>query len=158
MTTEAEAPVSEETAPGQITCRVVILAPADAILEAWCDPAVQDHLFAGAATRVLDTQGAVRWQLEAPLGRHPAATVTVVERMSSAVVHAIEGDARWGATSRLTVQPLADGEGHDVELWLEYEIEGVFARLLAGLVGGSPQGAAEEALRRLKLRVEALPG
>ena len=135
--------------------RVIIHAEPDQILEAWCDPVVQDHLFANAAERVLDTQGAVRWQLNAPLGQHPAATVTVVERMSTAVVHAIEGDGRWGATSRLTVLPAAEGSGQQVELWLEYEIDGVLARLLAGLVSASPQAMAEVALQRLRTWVEA---
>ena len=143
--------------PGQVSCTTRIDADAAQILEAWCDPVVQDHLFAGAAERVLDTRGAVRWHLNAPLGRHPAATVTVVERMSTAVVHAIEGDGPWGATSRLTVLPAEVGQGNEVTLWLEYEIDGVFARLLASLVSVTPQAAAEEALRRLRDWVHAQP-
>lgn len=142
-------------APGQVSCALRMQGDAGKILDAWCDPVVQDHLFAGAAERVLDTQGAVRWHLNAPLGRHPAATVVVVERMPTAVVHAIEGDGPWGATSRLVVQAEGEGADNEVTLSLDYELDGIFARLLASLVPASPQALAEEALRRLRDWVNA---
>lgn len=154
MSTPAE-PNGAENGP-QVRRALTFGVPAQAILDAWCDPQVQDRLLGDVATLLEGDAERMRWRLHGPWGHEMTFESRRVDVDAGRCVrHAGSGAHGLQVATALSVQPAPGDFGTEAMLEVGYALPGgLVAEAAAKLAGATPRLLAGRVLRRLKAWLE----
>jgi len=145
----------DASGPAPLLRALTVQSSVERVLTAWCDPAVQAVLFAGAAELVEIGTAASRWRLNAPLGQHPVVSLRSQRRSDVLVQQVIQGEDGELASTWLIARPCLHRDGVEVELRVRYAPDGLVERMLTRLLDPAPAVLAGQVLRRLRAWLES---
>jgi uncharacterized membrane protein len=135
---------------------LTIDANPDELLEAWCDPAVQQQVLGDLAELTAGDRNQMRWQVRLPGDRSVQVASELVEcqpgvmaHYRSTAPHDIEMDLVFA------VEPAPADFGTEATVKIECAVPGgTLASAAAKLLGSAPEMLVGRALRRLKALIE----
>lgn len=125
--------------------------PAQAIIAAWCDPAVQRHILDGAARPDGQVDGASLWRVRSAFGPSPQVRLRLEARDHNTARHRVDGDGGFRVLSELSTAPSPGGT--EVTLQVCFHPDGLLDRA-PPQVDPTPVLLAGQALRRLRAWLE----